>query len=862
VTSPGQLFHFEKIQKHISDATIFIAVDEGNSRVPKQVVQMHAPSASIAWVTNRELRKIDGRCDVLVCQAPGPLTRRFSRSLTVAQQYSLSDERRQYGAWRANASLNLMYGGYSCSRVSDFCNAVAAGNPLLDDSFADGRIPVLPGSPQGTLRVLYIAADERLASDDEAIRKLRTQDIILTIKPGDRSVAARHLATSNDVRVASAHVHPIGLILEHDVVVTGNLAAAFDALAVRKPVVLMNTLDMYRGDPPESAIRSLAGVWTNGCSLREAFEYSLSTLGDDVRFREFIQEYFVNTGSAGLACAHEIRNLAERGEECRFVVRQIRDAIQDCKLQNSKPRSNALIAGRRRATRLLAYFRTLGQVRRTNDHKDDTAPGAGSLPVVPRERRRAVLSLIEPLLKARSVGYRTHVAGSRAYCAVPESDLDELCNALNALGRQVGPARVQIRFGCETRYDDVCFAESLLLADVAQADSMIVDIPHQERQRLARSGGVEILIVEQRSGRFVARRRRAEKVDWTTDFSAGANEVRSDDREAGTGYAKLHALEGEPVDVVYTWVDSTDPQWAAARRDWANRQTATLDSSDNDQRYLNRDELRYSLRSLWLYAPFVRNVFVVTAGHHPQWLDVTHKNVQLIPHSLIFPRAEDLPTFNSHAIEACLHRIPGLAEHFLYFNDDVFLGRETTVNTFYTKGGLIKSRLSPTASVPAVQPGSAATPTDWAAYNAASLICRDFALQFDRKVKHVPMPMKRSLLIEIEERYGDFVRATRAARFRSPTDLAIPSMLAHFYGISSGQAVEWDHVAGEYIYADTGQSGLETKLSAIKSDSPQFFCLNATRHAEIAPARQSVLLRKFFEEMYPLPSPYEHKATL
>lgn len=886
VTSLAQLFHFEKIQKHLSETTIYLAVGNQDSYVSKQIVRKHAPSASIAWVTSREFQKIDGRCDVLVCQTPDPLRQHFPRSLTIAQQNGLSNERRQYGAWRAQASLNLMYGGYSCSRVAAFSNAVAAGNPLLDNALADGQIPSPSDPTTGTLRVLYISTDERLLREDEAIRILLSEDISLTIKRGDRSVAAR-----DGVRVARPDVDPIDLILDHDVVVTNYSAAVFDALAVRKPVVLMDALDMDNSaaqlqlpeDDSKSPIDSFAGIWTTECPLREAFEHSLLMLRDEVRFRAFLQEYFANIGAAGLACAREIEKLAEHGEECRFVVRQLRDAMRDCTSQLKKPEAVGSVARNRHpymhglhlargavrwglgkapiAADLLTYIRTLGHVEQPKGRADDTAPGLlRSLPVVPCERRQAVLTMIETSLKGYAIDYRTHVTESKAYCAVHESDLDELCKALNKFGRQSGTAQVHVRFGRETRYDDACFAESLSLANVVQADSMIVSIPHQGRQQRARSDGAEILIVEQRGDRFIARRRRAEKVDWTADFLDSANHLEVAETHDGKSHAKLHALEGVPVDVVYTWVDSADPRWEAGRREWADRQGAKLDSSDNDQRYLDRDELRYSLRSLWLYAPFVRNVFIVTAGHHPKWLNVTHSNVHVIHHTLIFPDPEDLPTFNSHAIEACLHRIPGLAEHFVYFNDDVFLGRETTVNTFFTKGGLMKSRLSRTQSIPAVQPDMTATPTDWAAYNAAEVISRDFGILFDRKVMHVPMPMKCSLLNEIEERYRDLVTTTRTARFRSPTDLAIPSMLAHFYGISVAKGVEWETVAGEYIYADTGRNDFESKLTAITSGSPTFFCLNATRYSEISPRRQTILLRKFLEEAYPLPSPYEISA--
>lgn len=892
VTSPRQLFHFEKIHRHFSNATIYVAVDERGNHVAKSIVRRHAPSASIAWVTVRDFRKIDGKCDVLVCQTPEPLLRGFSRSLTAAQQFSLANERHQYGAWRSLASLNMMFGPYSLSRVNAFSNAVATGNPLLDAHLVDGRIPGPPEGTIGKLRVLYVPADTASSRHDKYVRMLCDDGVSLTIGLPDGGTVSSYCNPHHAVSAARSHVDPIELILEHDVVVTDCSAVAFDSLAVRKPVVLTYALGegdsvtqaLYAGDSPESAIMHLVGSWTSTCSLVEAVEHSQFMLRDESRYREFLRNNFLNIGSAGLACAREIENLVQNGEICRDVVRIVRDAMQDWRLE-IKPVEDVESIGRCNrssrygkgfardklvramrwgssvvpwAAKLHAYVRTRRLSARLRTRTVASVPVAPRpMPVVPLERRLATLAAVEALLKARDLGYRTHVTGLKAYLAVLEPDLDELCEAMNALGREVGIGKAQIWWGRETSYSDVCYAESLRLADVVRADSIVVCFPYPDLQQLSRSSGIEILIVERQNRRYVARRRRAEKVDWTLEFAGNDGQDECISAGANRARARRHALEGEPIDIVYTWVDPADPEWKAARRAWAGQRPVSLESSDNDQRYLNRDELRYSLRSLWLHAPFVRNIFIVTAGHRPPWLDVTHSKVQVVPHSVIFPQPEDLPTFNSHAIEACLHRIPGLAEHFIYFNDDVFLGQETTVSTFFTKRGLIKSRLSPVASIPAIAPDMSATPTDCASYNVASVISRDFELQFDRKVKHVPMPLTRSLLNEIEGRYESLISTTRSAKFRAPTDLAVPSMLAPFYGICVGKAVECEHVVGEYVYADTGHLDLESRLSAIREGGPTFFCLNATRYSDIAPERQAMLLTKFLEEMYPWPSPYE-----
>ena len=93
---------------------------------------------------------------------------------------------------------------------------------------------------------------------------------------------------------------------------------------------------------------------------------------------------------------------------------------------------------------------------------------------------------------------------------------------------------------------------------------------------------------------------------------------------------------------------------------------------------------RYSLRSIEKFAPWIHKVFIVTNGQIPDWLDINHPKVEIITHEMIFPDPSVLPTFSSSSIEMNLHRIPGLSDYFIYFNDDVFLGQPVFPYDFYT----------------------------------------------------------------------------------------------------------------------------------------------------------------------------------
>ncbi|MEV6816218.1 Stealth CR1 domain-containing protein, partial [Micromonospora sp. NPDC051296] len=157
-----------------------------------------------------------------------------------------------------------------------------------------------------------------------------------------------------------------------------------------------------------------------------------------------------------------------------------------------------------------------------------------------------------------------------------------------------------------------------------------------------------------------------------------------------------------PIDVVYTWVDGADPAWLASKNSTLAESGRTpVDAAESIARFRDRAELRYSLRSIDMYAPWVRNIYLVTAGQTPAWLDTDHPQITVVDHRELFGYRGALPTFNSHAIESQLHQIDGMAEHFIYFNDDFFLGRPIGPTQFFRSNGLAQFFLSPT-SIPMV----------------------------------------------------------------------------------------------------------------------------------------------------------------
>lgn len=145
------------------------------------------------------------------------------------------------------------------------------------------------------------------------------------------------------------------------------------------------------------------------------------------------------------------------------------------------------------------------------------------------------------------------------------------------------------------------------------------------------------------------------------------------------------------VDLVYLWVDGNDPVWQAKHNAFIGK-TEESSPINCKGRYANNDELKYSLRSVETYAPWIRTIFIVTDNQVPEWLDISNTKVKIIDHKDIMP-AESLPCFNSALIEHFLYKIPGLAEHFLLANDDMYLNKAVTVDDFFTKEGFPIIRL-------------------------------------------------------------------------------------------------------------------------------------------------------------------------
>lgn len=138
------------------------------------------------------------------------------------------------------------------------------------------------------------------------------------------------------------------------------------------------------------------------------------------------------------------------------------------------------------------------------------------------------------------------------------------------------------------------------------------------------------------------------------------------------------------IDFVITWVDMDDPKWQSEFSKYSKDKNNTKNGVSK-ARFRDYGFLKYWFRGVEKFAPWVRTIHFVTSGQKPEWLDENNPKIHLVNHKDFIPE-EFLPTYNSVVIERYMYRISGLAEHFVYFNDDFYIINHIQPERFFLNG--------------------------------------------------------------------------------------------------------------------------------------------------------------------------------
>lgn len=280
------------------------------------------------------------------------------------------------------------------------------------------------------------------------------------------------------------------------------------------------------------------------------------------------------------------------------------------------------------------------------------------------------------------------------------------------------------------------------------------------------------------------------------------------------------------IDIVYTWVNGNDPIHAEERAKALNRPRDK--TAYAPYRWTDHNELYYSILSVRKFAPWIRNIYIVVSlAQRPPNIEES-KNLHFIDDSFLLPE-KCLPTFNSHSIESNLHRIPGLAEHFLYANDDMFFGAPVEPTDFF----------DPKTGFPRISEGEVLPQNDrvppldifpgWyaARLNNAQLLNRLFGkTKVPRKdAKHQIRPILKSVMEWMWQHpiIQPLLRATTATKFRhsrnlEPVGLAIQCAI----GLRRN-GLPANHLRCVYISVYDKQ---ELDLQRLTKKPTHLFCLN------------------------------------
>ena len=253
----------------------------------------------------------------------------------------------------------------------------------------------------------------------------------------------------------------------------------------------------------------------------------------------------------------------------------------------------------------------------------------------------------------------------------------------------------------------------------------------------------------------------------------------------------------------------------------AKRQAFLADYTENEEsckgRYFDNEELKYSLRSIEKYAPWIRRIFIVTDNQVPTWLNASHPKIQMVDHTEIIPQ-EYLPCFNSRVIEHHMHKIPGLAEHFLYANDDMFFNKPVTPEDLFAKDSLPIIRMN-------------------------RRFLKKWALLYQMKVRGKQLRNYKFTVLEEE------ISATLSNRVRSDSDYH--RNLYSYVALAEKRA----HVC--YVNQYTSfRLNIENRSMYEKFEkyNPTFFCMNDSQYANDEDRK---LVAVFLNKLFPDKSQFE-----
>lgn len=304
-------------------------------------------------------------------------------------------------------------------------------------------------------------------------------------------------------------------------------------------------------------------------------------------------------------------------------------------------------------------------------------------------------------------------------------------------------------------------------------------------------------------------------------------------------------IDNQQIDAVITWVDGNDEIHQDKKRkalsDSSNTKPSDLTTAYDSTRFIDNGELKYCILSIRKFAPWIRNIYLVTDNQRPDFLTSAfeHKyGITVVDHKEIF-RGYDwaLPTFNTRTIETALWRIPGLAPRFIYFNDDFVLTAPVLIEDFFTKNGVVlrgkwnniqnygKLRLALNRMVSFVaKKVLGITRSMHLLLQMKSASMAGFKQKYYR-IPHVPYPVRKDVLEEYFKEHPDHFESNIKYKFRNVEQFSAIFLANHLeiadHQVHLKPAHDLVTVNGEIDWSFS----IRNKIAKIKSGKTAFLCL-------------------------------------
>jgi hypothetical protein len=311
-----------------------------------------------------------------------------------------------------------------------------------------------------------------------------------------------------------------------------------------------------------------------------------------------------------------------------------------------------------------------------------------------------------------------------------------------------------------------------------------------------------------------------------------AQRVQALEQVEVTDVQQVERATGDAIDVVIAWVDGRDRKHRAKRK----RHLADLGGdaeperdAHTGRRFSDNDEIRFCLRSIRNYAPWVRRIWLVTDNQVPAAIDrgrAERDNIRIVDHREIFRGYEQLlPTFNSLAIESMLWRIDGLADHFVYLNDDMMFVGPVEPTDFFSREGKVNLR--------GRWSNWAERPDKGDSFHGSNKLLGAKMLGYTPELffssSHMSYPLLRPAMEELFEEFKPAFLANAAYRFRSRNQFWPISAHDHLL-LSSDRARVVKPSNSAYLsvrYCQTASpAALEARLKQLGGGTMRFACIN------------------------------------